>query len=126
MLVFPTKNCLIHFWANLVENGDSYHLLNHRIDRSNKIRFQLPPGKELCRNVVDRGHPNGPEEFVLLDNGVIEVYNARTQKHITDLIARPGQIKSRMGQTFFKLPFRVQKSVLDKARENETLGRNNW
>ena len=41
--------------------------------------------------VVDKGHANGNEIHVILNNGIIKVYNARTHKFITVLIARVPQ-----------------------------------
>lgn len=43
--------------------------------------------------VVDKGHANGEEIHVIYNNGVVKVYNARTHKFITVLIARVPQVE---------------------------------
>lgn len=42
---------------------------------------------------MDRGHKNGLEIHTISDTGIITVYNKRTHKMITKLIARPGQLR---------------------------------
>ena len=43
--------------------------------------------------VVNKGHANGEEVHVVYNNGVVKVYNERTHKFITVLIARVPQIE---------------------------------
>lgn len=43
--------------------------------------------------VINKGHKNGNEIHVIYNNGIIKVYNARTHKFITILIARVPQIE---------------------------------
>lgn len=43
--------------------------------------------------IVNKGHKNGDEIHVIFNNGIIKVYNARTHKFITVLIARLPQIE---------------------------------
>ena len=43
--------------------------------------------------VVNKGHANGDEVHVIYNNGVVKVYNERTHKFITVLIARVPQIE---------------------------------
>ena len=43
--------------------------------------------------VVNKGHENGNEIHVIFNNGIIKVYNERTRKFITVLIARVPQIE---------------------------------
>ena len=43
--------------------------------------------------VVDKGHKNGNEAHVIYNNGVVKIYNERTGKFITVLIARLPQIE---------------------------------
>lgn len=110
-------------WYN--RNMDTAHL-SHRADRLEKIRTLIGYGNDICKNVVDRGHPAGPELFILTDTGIIKCYNARTYRHITDLIARPRQIYDRLGAKFAALPFMLRRRVLDLARDHEMQGWNNW
>ena len=43
--------------------------------------------------VVDKGHKNGNEAHVIYNNGVVKIYNERTGRFITVLIARLPQIE---------------------------------
>ena len=78
----------------------------------------------ICVNVIDRGHPNGPERFELTDKGIIKAYNNITDRHITDLIARPAQIYNRLGDSFLMLPKETRDSVLRIAKLHQSLGYN--
>lgn len=82
-------------------------------------------GNVVLTNVIDRGHKNGPERFELTDNGIINVYNDITDRRITILIARVGQLYSRFGGLFEGLPVAVQNSIKAKCREWEIRGYNN-
>ena len=79
----------------------------------------------ICTNVLDRGHRNGPERFELTDKAIIKAYNNRTNRHITDLIARPAQIYDRLGDAFLSLPQDVRKNIIALARKHQQLGYNN-
>ena len=50
-------------------------------------------GKVAGQFVVDRGHENGKEVHILTTTAIILVFNARTKKLVTKLIARPNQVK---------------------------------
>ena len=104
---------------------DTAHL-SQRADRLEKIRTLIGYGNDVCENIVDRGHPAGPELFVLTDTGIIRCYNARTHRHITDLIARTRQIYDRLGSAFSALPFTLRKKIIDLADMHEARGWNNW
>ena len=78
----------------------------------------------ICKNVIDRGHVNGAERFELTDKAIIRVYNNITNRHITDIIARPNQVYNRMGVEFTNLDIRVQRRIIDLAREHQRLGYN--
>lgn len=79
----------------------------------------------LCVNVIDRGHKNGAERFELTDKAIIKTYNNITNRHITDLIARPAQIYNRLGDAFLELPTEVRKEIIKLARKHQDLGYNN-
>ena len=49
--------------------------------------------KVLKIAVVDKGHANGEEIHIIYNNGIVKVYNERTRKFITVLIARVPQIE---------------------------------
>ena len=101
------------------------HMRNERGDRMNAIEELGGYGKSVCKRVLDRGHKDGPEIFVLTDNAIIKVYNANTLRHITDLIARPEQIIDRMGGALASIDRNLMLSILRLAREHEKKGYNN-
>ena len=43
--------------------------------------------------IINKGHRNGYEIHVIYNNGIIRIYNQKTGKHITDLIARIPQVE---------------------------------
>lgn len=79
----------------------------------------------VCTNVKDRGHRNGPERFELTDKGIIKTYNNITNRHITDLIARPSQIYDRLEGSFRELPKELKDKIISLARKHQALGYNN-
>lgn len=70
----------------------SFHYMDERAEREANIQ-KIGYGNPIMRVTVDRGHKNGPEIHEITDTGIINIYNKRTGKLITKLIARPGQIK---------------------------------
>jgi len=89
----------------------SKHYTEDRQERERQIEA-IGQGNVVDRFVVDRGHKNGPEIHELTDTGIIVIYNQRTGKLITKLIARPGQI--RRYYTDGKAP----KNLIQKAIDN--------
>ena len=70
----------------------------HAVNRSKRLqvaeRLIIEESAKVIKiAVVDKGHENGNEIHVILNNGIIKVYNARTHKFITVLIARVPQIE---------------------------------
>ena len=63
-------------------------------DRQNReaIITQIGVGTVIKEVVVDRGHRNGPEIHKITDTALILIYNQRSGKLVTKLIARPAQI----------------------------------
>lgn len=71
----------------------SKHYDNQRYKREKFINEVLHgDGKVIDSFIVDKGHKNGLERHEVTDNGVIIIYNARTNKLVTKLIARKWQI----------------------------------
>lgn len=70
----------------------SKHWTTDRTRRNEVIRM-IGEGTEIKRVVLDRGHKNGAEIHVISSTGIVTIYNQRTGKMITKLIARPNQIK---------------------------------
>ena len=63
-----------------------------RLQISNRL-IQCESAKVIKIAIVDKGHNNGEEIHVIYNNGVVKIYNARTHKFITVLIARIPQIE---------------------------------
>lgn len=70
----------------------SKHYMTDR-QRREEIIKQIGKGAEVKRVVLDKGHKNGAEIHVISSTGIVTIYNQRTKKLITKLIARPGQIR---------------------------------
>ena len=105
-------------------SNNTFHHSNNTV-RTNVIKTMLGGyGNPVLVNVVDRGHEKGLEKFILTDNAIIIVRNFRTDRWITDLIARKGQIFSRFGDKFKTLPKEMQRHILDLCDERERKGYN--
>jgi hypothetical protein len=104
---------------------NTMHYIEERQEREQFISNVIgDTNNVICTNVLDRGHKNGAERFELTDKAIIKVYNNRTNRHITDIIARPNQVYDRMGVEFTNLDVRVQRRIIDLAREHQRLGYN--
>lgn len=71
---------------------NSAHYRTERYYRERRIR-RIGEGEKFAEFIVDRGHKDGKERHVLTTTGIIIIYNVITEKMITKLIARPGQIR---------------------------------
>ena len=67
--------------------------------------------------VVDKGHANGDEIHIIYNNGIVKVYNERTRKFITVLIARVPQIE--------RYNIKVTKAMRKKINSHIKNGYNN-
>lgn len=76
-------------------------------------------GNAIKTVVVDRHHKNGPEIHEISDTGIITIFNQRTKKMITQLIARPGQIRR-----YFTDNEIIPNGLLDIARQHQELNYN--
>lgn len=71
---------------------------SHVVNRSRRLQvaerlITEESAKVVKIAVVNKGHKNGEEIHVIYNNGIIKVYNARTRKFITVLIARVPQVE---------------------------------
>lgn len=97
---------------------DSYHYRSGRNYREEIIRSLGGYGKTIHEEVIDRGHKGGAEIHCITDNAIIVIYNLRTQKLITTLIARPEQLKS--------YNWKVPQKLLDMAHKRKIEGLNEF
>ena len=70
----------------------------HGVNRSKRLQvaerlIYEESAKVVKIAVVDKGHKNGNEAHVIYNNGVVKIYNERTGRFITVLIARLPQIE---------------------------------
>lgn len=101
------------------------HFAQDRQVRENLIKNVIgDTNNVICVNVKDRGHVDGEERFELTDKAIIHVYNHRTNRHITDMVARPKQIYDRLGTEFDKLDDKIRKEIINLAKEHQRLGYN--
>lgn len=99
----------------------SKHYKEERESREQIISTIIGYGKIVNSFRVDKGHPNGAEIHKISDTGIITIYNERTHKLITKLIARPNQIKRYYA--YGKAP----RNIVEKAYNNTVInGYNNF
>ena len=96
----------------------SKHYKSERSKRENFIRnYFHGNGKVVESFIVDKGHRGGIERHDLTNKGIVIVRNAISNKLITKLIARPGQIKKYYKKTGRKPP----KHLLKLAYKHQNL-----
>ena len=85
---------LIGYMETFTASGQTSHALNrsHRLQIAERLIIE-ECAKVVKIAVVNKGHKNGNEIHLVYNNGVVKVYNARTRKFITVLIARVPQIE---------------------------------
>ena len=85
---------LLGYIETFKAGGQTSHALNRskRLQIAERLIFE-EHAKVLKIAVVDKGHTNGNEIHIIYNNGVIKVYNERTRKFITVLIARVPQVE---------------------------------
>ena len=103
---------------------NTMHFSAERAYRETLIENMGGPGNVVLTNVIDRGHKDGPERFELTDKGIIVVYNNLTDRRITILFARVGQLYSRFGNKFETLDRGLQQTIKSKCREWKDKGYN--
>lgn len=90
----------------------SKHYENDRKEREAIIRL-IGYGIIVGSFKVDRGHKNGLERHEISSTGIITIYNDRTNKLITKLVARPGQIRR-----YYNNEAEIPTGLIDKAIAN--------
>ena len=97
----------------------SWHYNNSRIQR-NELISKIGIGHAVESFAVDRGHSNGSEIHILTSTGLIAIYNRKTLKLCTVLIARPYQIT----RYYNKLGRDAPQYLVDIAYEHKKKGYN--
>ena len=85
---------LVGYIETFTAGGNTSHALNRskRLQIAERLIYE-ERAKVLKIAVVNKGHANGSEIHVVYNNGVVKVYNERTHKFITVLIARVPQVE---------------------------------
>ena len=85
---------LIGYIETFKAGGNTSHALNRSKRLQIAERLIIEESAKVIRiAVVNKGHKNGNEIHLVYNNGIVKVYNARTRKFITVLIARVPQIE---------------------------------
>ena len=97
-------------------------ITSHGVNRSHRLQIAERLIIEECAKVVkiavvNKGHANGDEIHIVYNNGVVKVYNARTRKFITVLIARVPQIE--------RYKVKITKTMRNKIKSHIKQGYNN-
>ena len=108
---------LIGYMNNFKACGNTSHAAN----RSKRLQIAERLIIEECAKVIkiaviNKGHKNGNEIHLVYNNGVVKVYNARTRKFITVLIARVPQIE--------RYNIKVTKTMRNKVKSHIANGYN--
>ena len=98
---------------------------HYEMDKNVQVRHEVIEkyigfGVDIFSAELDRGHKNGSEIHVVTDTAIIKIYNVRTKKHVTDIIARPNQIK----RVYHAKGQYAPRWLLDIAYENQNRGFN--
>lgn len=109
---------LIGYIETFKASGHTSHALSRskRLQVAERLIYE-EHAKVIKIAVVDKGHKNGEEIHVVYNNGVVKVYNERTHKFITVLIARVPQIE--------RYKIKVTKTMRNKISSHIAKGYNN-
>lgn len=99
----------------MTKNTISKHWVNDRVKRNALIK-KIGLGAEIKRVVLDKGHKKGKEVHVISSTGIITVFNQKTGKMVTRMIARPGKIKQ-----YYREDEIIPDDLLRIAREHQRM-----
>lgn len=109
---------LIGYMETFTASGQTSHAVNRSKRLQIAERLIIEESAKVIRiAVVNKGHENGEEIHVIYNNGIIKIYNARTRKFITVLIARVPQVE--------RYKIKVTKTMRNKIKSHIEQGYNN-
>ena len=108
---------LLGYIETFTASGQTSHVANRskRLQVAERLIIE-ESAKVLKIAIVNKGHTNGNEIHVIYNNGVVKVYNARTRKFITVLIARVPQVE--------RYKIKVTKTMRNKIKSHVKNGYN--
>lgn len=108
---------LLGYMDNFKACGNTTHALNRskRLQVAERLIIE-ESAKVLKIAVVNKGHANGNEIHIVYNNGVVKIYNERTRKFITVLIARAPQIE--------RYKIKITKTMRNKIKSHIAKGYN--
>ena len=108
---------LIGYMDNFTAGGNTSHAVNRskRLQVAERLIIE-ESAKVVKIAIVNKGHKNGNEVHIVYNNGIVKVYNERTRKFITVLIARVPQIK--------RYKVKVTKTMRNKIKSHVAKGYN--
>ena len=109
---------LIGYMETFTASGQTSHAVNRskRLQIAERLIIE-ESAKVVKIAVVNKGHKNGNEIHVIFNNGIVKVYNERTRKFITVLIARVPQVE--------RYKIKVTKTMRNKIKSHIAKGYNN-
>ena len=108
---------LIGYMDNFTACGKTSHAVNRskRLQVAERLIIE-ESAKVVKIAVINKGHKNGNEIHLVYNNGVVKVYNERTHKFITVLIARLPQVE--------RYKIKVTKTMRNKIKSHIKQGYN--
>ena len=109
---------LIGYMDNFTAVGKTSHAVNRSKRLQVAERLIIEESAKVCKiALVDKGHKNGNEVHLVYNNGIVKVYNERTRKFITVLIARVPQIE--------RYKVKITRTMRNKIKSHIKQGYNN-
>lgn len=108
---------VVGYMDNFKAGGQTSHAVkrSHRLQIAERLIIE-ESAKVIKIALVDKGHKNGNEIHLVYNNGIVKVYNERTRKFITVLIARVPQIE--------RYKIKVTKTMRNKIKSHVKQGYN--
>ena len=108
---------LLGYMDSFTAGGQTSHAVNRskRLQVAERLIIE-ESAKVIKIAVVNKGHKNGNEIHIIYNNGVVKIYNARTHKFITVLIARVPQIE--------RYKIKITKTMRNKIKSHVAKGYN--
>lgn len=109
---------LIGYMDSFTACGKTLHAVNRskRLQIAERLIIE-ESAKVVKIAVVNKGHKNGNEIHLVYNNGIVKVYNERTHKFITVLIAREPQIA--------RYKIKITRTMRNKIKSHIKQGYNN-